>query len=153
MNSSQWLLGAGLLASCALAHALDYTAGAIAIGQPYARATAAGQMVGGGYFKLQNKGKADDKLLAVSADVSETVELHTMIMDGDVARMREVSGIDVPAGKTVELKPGGLHVMFMGLKAPLKVGAQFPATLKFEKAGSVMIEFQVQAIEVKPHGH
>ena len=153
MKLSQWILGAGFLAACVTARAVDYTAGAITISLPYARATAAGQSVGGGYFKLQNKGRADDKLLSVSADVSETVELHTMIMDGDVARMREVNGIDVPAGKTVELKPGGLHVMFMGLKAPLKVGTQFPATLNFEKAGAVKVEFQVQAIEVKHHSH
>lgn len=116
----------------------------IRVEQPYARATVPGQMAGGGYLQVQNTGKAPDRLLAVSAGVAASVELHTMSMDGDVMRMRELDGIDVPAGQKVELKPGGLHIMFMGLKAPLKAGDTFPATLKFQKAGDVKVTVTVR---------
>jgi len=68
-----------------------------------------------------------------------------MKMEGDVMRMRQVDAIEVPVGQTVELKPGGYHLMFIGLKAPLKVGERFPMTLKFEKAGEVKVEVVVQA--------
>ena len=116
----------------------------IRVEQPYARATGPGQRAGGGYLLLENTGKAADRLLSVRADVSASVELHTMSMDGDVMRMRELDGIDVPAGQRVELKPGGMHIMFMGLKAPLKAGDTFPATLTFQKAGQVKVTVTVK---------
>lgn len=154
MKRFRWMLGVGLCAASLMAHAMDYALGELKIDDPFARATAAGQSVGAGYFKIVNKGKTDDKLLSVMSDVSGSVELHTMVMEGDVAKMREVKEISLPAGKSVELKPGGLHVMFMGLKAPLKEGSRFPATLKFEKAGEVKIEFQVRPVHARVHqGH
>ena len=109
----------------------------------WARPTVQGQAAGGGFLRIVG-GAANDKLVAASADIAGRVELHTMSMDGNVMRMRQIDGIDVPAGKTVELKPGGLHVMFMDLKTPLKTGASFPLTLKFEKAGDVKIDVKVQ---------
>ena len=139
------LITGTVLALVALAaHAHDFKAGAITIGHPYARATAAGQPTGGGFMKFVNGG-GKDKLLSVSADVSKTVELHEMKMEGDVMRMRQVDGIELQAGKTVELKPGGYHVMFIGLKAPLKAGDKFPVKLRFEKAGEVTVEVKVEA--------
>ena len=83
---------------------------------------------------------------------AQRVELHSMNMKGDVMEMRQVDAIELPAGKTVELKPGGLHLMFMGLKQPLAVGSKVPVTLRFEKAGDVNVEFDVLT---KPaaHGH
>ena len=138
-------LAAVLLSLVALAAgAHDYKAGAIAIGHPYARATAAGQPIGGGFLKLANDG-ADDKLLSASAAVSASVELHEMKMEGDVMRMRQVDGIALPAGKSVELRPGGFHIMFVGLKAPLKAGDKFSMKLKFEKAGEVEVMVNVEA--------
>ena len=136
----------GLLLSAAalMAQAHSFTLGDITIGHPYARTTAAGQASGGGYLKLENKG-ADDKLLSASADVAASVELHSMSMEGDVMRMRQVDGIALPKGKTVELKPGAFHIMFMGLKAPLKNGDKFPLKLKFEKAGEVTVTVNVEA--------
>lgn len=134
------VLGAAAVA----AQAQDVKAGKIAITQPYARATVPGQPAGGGFLKLENKGDAD-RLLSVSAGVAGSVELHMMSMDGDVMRMRQVDSIALPAGKTVELKPGGLHIMFMGLKAPLKAGESFPMKLKFEKAGEVTVDVKVEA--------
>jgi len=139
-----------LAAAPAAAH--EYTAGGIRIGHPWARATVPGQPSGGGFLKLTNTG-GDDKLLAIRADVSATVELHTMQMDGDVMRMRQVDGIPVPAGQTVELQPGGYHIMFMHLKAPLQQGSRFPATLVFEKAGEVKVDFKVEAAGARAGGH
>ena len=121
----------------------SYKVGAIDIGHPWARPTAAGQKAGGGYLKLTNAGAAD-RLVSASSEVSDAVELHTMSMDGTVMRMRQVDGIDLPAGQTVELKPGGFHIMFVGLKAPLKEGNKFPVKLKFEKAGEVVVDVKVQ---------
>ena len=136
--------GLALSMACLAAAAHEFKLGPINIGHPYARATASGQTTGGGFLKLENGG-ADDKLLSASADVAKSVELHIMAMEGDVMRMRQVDGIALPAGKTVELKPGGLHIMFVGLKAPLKAGDTFPLKLKFEKAGEVEVMVKVEA--------
>ena len=139
------LIGAtALMLATFTAHAHDYKLGAIAIGHPYARATGAGQPIGGGFLKLVNGGKAD-RLVSASADISKSVELHEMKMEGDVMRMRQVDGIALQAGQTVELKPGGYHLMFVGLKAPLKAGDSFPMKLKFEKAGEVTVDVKVEA--------
>jgi periplasmic copper chaperone A len=108
----------------------------------WARPSVQGQAAGGGFLKITGGGAAD-KLVSARADVSKTVELHTMTMEGDVMRMREIGAIDVPAGRTVELKPGGLHVMFIGIHKPLKAGDSFPLTLRFEKAGEVKVEMKV----------
>ncbi|HEY2928002.1 copper chaperone PCu(A)C [Piscinibacter sp.] len=145
----------GLASLGAQAH--DYKLGNIRIDHPYARATAAGQPTGGAYLKLDNQG-SDDRLLAASAAVSRSVEMHSMTMDGDVMRMRQVQSIELPAGKTVELKPGGLHIMLVGLKAPLKAGDHFPMKLSFAKAGELTVDVMVQAAgpetaqQPMPHG-
>ena len=131
------------------------------IADAWARPTVQGQHAGGGYLRIDNKGGVADRLLAASADVSASVELHTMTMEGDVMRMRRVDGIDVPAGQVVELKPGGLHVMFMGLKAPLRAGERLPLVLRFEKSGEVKTELVVgnrgpgaaASMPAHTHGH
>ena len=138
------VFGAALVLAAGIVGAHEFKAGAVAIGHPYARATAAGQTIGGGYFKLENNG-GDDRLVSASAKVAGSVEIHEMKMEGDVMRMRQVDAIALPAGKTVELKPGGLHIMFIGLKAPLKAGAKFPMKLRFEKAGEVEVMVNVEA--------
>jgi periplasmic copper chaperone A len=143
MTYHRFIAGIALLAVGFAAQAHEFKLGAIAIGHPYARATVPGQPAGGGFLKLENKGDAD-RLLSASAGVSGSVELHSMSMEGDVMRMRQVDAIELPAGKTVELKPGGFHIMFMGLKAPLKAGDSFPLKLKFEKAGEVTVDVKVE---------
>lgn len=128
------------------AHANDYSLGQLKIAHPWTRATAPGAVTGGGFFKIENAGAAD-RLIAAEADVSKQVELHTMVMDGEVMRMRKLeNGIELPAGKTTELKPGSLHVMFIGLKAPLKEGERFPLKLKFEKAGEITVDVKIDAL-------
>jgi periplasmic copper chaperone A len=108
----------------------------------WARPTVHGQAGGGGYLKITG-GSTPDRLLGANASISKEVELHTMEMDGNVMRMRQIEGIDIPAGKSVELKPGGQHVMFVGLKQTLKNGAHFPIKLRFQKAGEITVEMKV----------
>ena len=143
MNNLKTLLAALALALTFGANAHEFKLGDIRIGHPYARATVAGQP-GGAFLKLENGG-ADDKLLSASTEIATGAELHSMAMEGDVMRMRQVDAIALPSGKTVELKPGGLHLMLFGLKAPLKSGDKFPLTLRFEKAGEVTVTVNVEA--------
>jgi len=146
MTQLQRLLAALALGAATLAtSAHEFKLGAITIGHPYARTTAPGQPTGGGFLKLVNQGASADKLLSATADVSSRVELHTMRMEGDVMRMRQVDAIELPAGGSVELKPGGMHLMFVELKAPLKAGDKFPLVLRFEKAGEVTVTVNVEA--------
>lgn len=118
--------------------------GDIEIEKPWARATPPGAAVGGGYLTIRNNGPAGDRLVGVSSPVSARVEMHEMKMDKDVMRMREVKGVEVPAKGAVEFKPGGFHLMFMELKAPLKQGDKVPVTLRFEKTGEVKAELAVE---------
>jgi len=152
------LLGVILLATLSFsAAAHEYDAGSIHIIHPWARATVPGQPSGGAYLKLENKGAAADKLISASSDVAGSVELHTMSMAGDVMKMEKVDGVELPAGKTTEFKPGSFHIMLFNLKAPLKEGSRFPLTLKFAKAGEVKVDVVVQAIAagspVEEHKH
>jgi periplasmic copper chaperone A len=144
MNLKSILAAAALCVAGLSAQAHSFKIGSIAIDHPYARATAPGQPTGGGYLELDNHG-GNDRLVSASASISSAVELHSMSMEGDVMRMRQVDGIALPAGKAVELKPGGLHIMFVGLKAPLKAGDKFPMKLKSEKAGEAEVTVNVEA--------
>lgn len=134
-----WSLG--LLASTASAQ--DATA-AVGIENAWARPTAAGQKVGGAYVTLKG-GSRPDRLIGASAAMAERVELHSMSMDGDVMRMRQVDAIDVPAGQQVELKPGGYHLMLMDLRQPLKPGSTVPLSLVFRDAAGAERKLEVQA--------
>ena len=122
-------------------------AGDISLEHPWSRATPAGAPVGAGYVTLKNAGAAPDKLISATApDVAGKVEVHQMTMDGGVMKMRPINGLEIPAGKSVELKPGGYHIMFMQLKKPLVAGETVKGTLSFEKAGAVPVEFKIEAI-------
>jgi copper(I)-binding protein len=146
---------AALVAILALpAFALDYKLGAIEIGQPWTRATPPTAESGGGYLVLKNTGTTPDRLIAVKSPAADRVEIHEMKMDGNIMRMREVEkGIEIPPGATVELKPGGFNVMFMGLKAPFAKEAKVPLTLVFEKAGSIDVDLMVQAMGAQAPMH
>jgi copper(I)-binding protein len=143
---------ATLVAVLALpAFALDYKLGALEIGHPWSRATPPTAESGGGFLAITNTGTTPDRLIAVKSPAADKVEIHEMKMDGNIMRMREVEkGIEIPPGATVELKPGGFHVMFMGLKAPFARDAKVPLTLVFEKAGSIDVELMVQAMGAQP---
>lgn len=140
----QRLLGTLVLVCAATAAWAQAAApGHIEIGHPYARPTREGQRVGGGFLTLTNKGVAD-RLLSAATPVADAVEIHSMVMDGDVMKMRQLDALALGPGQTVELKPGGYHLMLMGLKAPLRVGDQFPLTLKFEKGGEKVVTLRVE---------
>lgn len=119
--------------------------GPIKIENAYTRATVPGQQVAGGFMKIENKGTTD-QLVSASSPLAGEVQLHEMAMEGNVMKMRQVKDITVPAGGSVELKPGGLHLMFMNIKAPLAAGESVPVKLKFAKAGEVEVKLPVNAM-------
>jgi len=125
----------------------EFKVGDLEIGHPWSRATPAGAKVAGGYFTVTNKGSAPDRLLSISSDVSEKAELHEMGVKDGVMTMRPVAGgLEIPAGGKVALAPGGYHLMFIGLKRQPKQGEKFAATLTFEKAGAVSVDFAVEGM-------
>lgn len=142
---------AAAVATTALAQ--DYKAGSITVAQPWSRATPKGATVGGGYLRITNTGATPDRLVGGTTDVAKRFELHEMSMDGGVMRMRALpNGIEIAPGATVELKPGGYHVMFLDLAKPLAKGDTVKAQLTFEKAGKLDVEFTVEAIGGSPKG-
>jgi copper(I)-binding protein len=107
-------------------------------------ATPGGGGNGAVYATLGNAGAQSDSLVAASTDVAQTVELHETKSEGGVMKMRPVPAIPVPAKGKTELKPGGYHIMLMGLKRDLKPGETIPVTLKFERGGEVRIEAAIK---------
>jgi copper(I)-binding protein len=130
------------LAGVAGAH--EFRIDALTIGHPYAIATAASARTGAGYLTISNQGSEPDRLIAVEA-AFPMVRVHSTTTDAaGVARMSEVEAVEIPPGGTVALEPGGMHVMFMGLAGPLVEGEKIDATLVFETAGAVEVQFNVE---------
>lgn len=118
----------------------------IVVSKPWARASAGMASAGAAFMAIYNDAKTDDTLVAAKADVSKRIELHTHTMVEGVMQMREVEGgIPLPASGTQMLEPGGYHVMFMGLNAPLKEGSTFPLTLSFKSGAEVTVDVEVLA--------
>jgi copper(I)-binding protein len=130
------------MAPTAWAH--DYTLGDIAIGHPWARASIGQAKAGAAYLTLSNAGSETDRLVAVETPVAKKAQVHTHSMENGVMKMRPVEAAEVPPSAAVMFQPGGLHVMLMGLKAPLVEGESFPLVLIFEKAGRIEIMVAVQ---------
>jgi copper(I)-binding protein len=136
------------------AHARDYKAGSLEIADPWSRATPKGSSVAAGYMTIKNTGSTPDRLISGSADVGSGFQIHEMKMEDGVAKMRPIKGgLEIKPGDTVELKPGSSHVMFVGLKKPLAAGDRINATLVFEKAGTVSVEYEVRAMGAEPGHH
>ncbi|MFB9953231.1 copper chaperone PCu(A)C [Rhizobium puerariae] len=128
------------------AHDAVVKIGELEITGAFTKAMLPGQPVGGGYFIIKNNGQKDDMLVSAASPIAGAVELHEMAMQGEVMKMRKLeTGIAIPAGKSVELKPGGLHMMFMKVAEPFKEGGKVPVTLNFEKAGKVDLTLEVEA--------
>lgn len=145
MRGAAALIALSLPAAAVLAH--GFKIGALSIAHPWSRQTAPGQTVGGGFLVVTNAGDKEDRLVSASSPAAAEVQLHTMSMEGGVMRMRQVTdGLPVPAHGKLELKPGGFHIMFIGLKAPFQLGAKIPATLTFKRAGKVKVAFAVEAV-------
>ena len=147
MTRTVFLLAVALSMWAGDAIAEDYSIGTIEIAMPWARATPKGASIAAAYMTLRNKGSTPDRLVGGSVAVASRFEVHRMVMEQGVAKMRPVEGgLEIKPGGTVELKPGSFHVMLMGLKQPLQKGEKVKGTLEFEKAGKVDIEFAVEAL-------
>lgn len=134
------------------AGAHGYEQGGLKIKHPWTRATPPGAKVAGGFVSVTNNGKQADRLTGGSFELSNSVEVHEMTMTDGVMRMHEVEGgIEIAPGATVELKPGGYHLMFMDLSGEPKEGTTVKGTLKFQNAGEVAVEFAVAPIGAKSH--
>jgi copper(I)-binding protein len=149
------LAAAAMIAvASSVSFAAEVVKGDITIVETWTRATPPNARAGGGFAKITNSGSEADRIVAASSPVSKKTELHEMAVVDGVMKMREMEdGIAVPAGGTVELKPGGLHIMFMGLNEPLKEGETVPVKLTFEKAGEVDIILSVHKMGAKGMGH
>ena len=144
-NQKGWLFSIALMAFATSIQAQDAKVGSIKIENAYVRATAPGQPAAGAFMKIEN-GAAADQLVSASSPAAGEVQLHQMSMEGNVMKMGQVKDIAVPANGSVDLKPGGYHIMLMNIKAPLKVGETVPVKLKFAKAGEVEVKLPINAV-------
>lgn len=142
----------------ALSHHSDHGAANVAsqnliVHDAWARATPPSMRNGAVYLTIVNRGRSRDRLLSASTGLASRTVLHRTKMDDEgVMRMRHVDGIDIPAGKSVRIAPGGYHVMLMGLHRPLVKGQSFPLTLRFERAGALQVTVNVVGIRDMHHG-
>lgn len=127
----------------------DHKTGALQVHEAWAPATPGKVRNGAAYLTLMNAGAKADRLIGVSSPVAKKTELHRSIMEDGVMHMRPVASLPVKPGAHTMLEPGGVHIMLMGLKAPLREGDKFPVVLTFEHAGASEITVTVK----KRHGH
>ena len=156
MTRTRTAVSRGLAAICALltaqlaatiAQAADYDVGSIHISAPWARATPKGAVTAAAYMTITNNGKTPDKVSCVSSDAAAECQIHTMSMDNGIMQMRPVEGgLEIKPGETVTLKPGSFHMMLKSLKHPLEQGNSVKATLKFDNAGTVDVDYPIAAI-------
>jgi copper(I)-binding protein len=135
------------------AFAQHYKVGDLRVDQPWARATPGQVPNGAVYLTLTNEGATADRLVGASSPTAKHAGLHSHSMEEGVMKMRPVKAMEVVPGSPTVLKPGGLHIMLMGLKAPLKEGERFPVTLTFERAGSLEVEVMVEKLGAMEPGH
>ena len=150
------LLGtATLLLGCAFVQAADFEANGLELNDLWVRASVPGQVNGAGYLQIANKTAHADRLLSVESDAATRIELHNVITENGVAQMRQVQGIDIPAGGAARLSPGGYHVMLLDLKGPLAKDSQVPLTLVFKDAKGVesKLELKVPVHASAPQSH
>lgn len=145
-------LGLTQLATTA-AWAADYDVGSIHISQPWSRATPKGASTGAAYMTVTNNGKTPDRVSCVSSDASAECQIHGMTMDNGIMQMRPVEGgLEIKPGETVTLKPGSFHMMLLNLKHPLEQGNSLKATLKFDTAGTVDVDYPIVGIGASAPG-
>jgi copper(I)-binding protein len=129
------------------AQAADVMVGHLKISATWARATPKGAQVGGGYLTVTNMGSTPDRLIGGTSAVAKEVQVHEMTMANGVMKMRPVAGgLEIKPGATVTLKPGGYHIMFVGLNRQLKQGEHFKVMLSFAKAGKVNVDFATEGL-------
>ena len=136
-----------LLTQCPLALGQQQAPATMEITKAWSRATPAAAPVGAGYLALTNRGAEADRLIGGSTEIAARIEVHEMSMDNGVMKMRELpDGLEVKPGQTVEMKPGGHHLMLVGLKRGLREGERFKAQLVFARGGKAEVEFVVQGM-------
>ena len=129
------------------ANATAISVGKITISKLWSRATPRRARVGAGYLTIRNLGSKPDRLVSGTSEISERVEMHVMRITDGIMRMRRLTnGLEIRPGETIEFKPGGYHLMFVGLKQPIVKGDSFKATLVFENAGPVELVFAAEGI-------
>ena len=137
------LLALSLEATPSMAH--QYVAGDIEVVHPYAPPTPPGVAMAAGYMEIVNHGKEDDRLIGGKVDFAHDVQIHQTVVENDVSRMRQLKdGLVIPAGSSVKIEPMGIHLMFANLMEPLVDGDRQSATLYFEKAGELEVEFAIE---------
>lgn len=130
----------------------QFEMGSITITKPWTRATPGPARAGAGYLIIRNAGGVSDRLIKAESNLSKRTEIHTHVMDGGVMKMTHIEeGVEIPVNGEVAFEPGGLHIMFMGLKAPFKEGQSLPVTLHFEKAGKLEMELMVRSVGAKKY--
>lgn len=139
--------------SSTLVLAQDFEVGSLRVEQPWARATPGRAPNGAVYLTVTNQGATADRLVRASSPAAKHAGLHSHSMEGGVMKMRPVAAIEVAPGSPTVFAPGGLHIMLMGLTAPLKEGERFPVTLTFERAGSLEIEVTVEKLGAMQPSH
>jgi hypothetical protein len=137
------------LALPAFAH--DYEIGELTVDHPWARASAGQMKTGAAYLTITNDGEQADRLIGLATPVAERAALHTVTMEGNIAKMRAVQAVEIKPGEPAVLEPGGVHIMLIGLRAPLEEGETFPITLTFEKTGKVDVEVIVFGVGATHH--
>jgi periplasmic copper chaperone A len=147
-----------VLGRCFVIALLAFSASAAAqarvkVENAWSRATPPGAKLAAGYLTIRNKGATADRLVSASSPAAARVETHVTVKEGDVLRMRQVKGYDIPAGGVLELKPGGAHLMLVNLKAPLKEGERVPLLLRFERSGEMKVELEVRALGTSHPAH
>lgn len=142
----------GLVLASGFAHADPITHGALEIDNIWARATPPKARAAGGFMTIKNTGSKDVQFVAAKADISKKVEIHEMAVVNDIMKMKALpKGLTIPAGKTVMLKPGSYHVMFIGLKDGLKAGEAFDLTLQFSGEADLKVSMPVKMFKGKMH--
>jgi len=133
--------------SAPVAHGLPVALGDLLISDVWARATVPSVAVGAVYFIIENRGPQADTLIDASCPQATSAMFHRTTQTNGVSHMEPVDSIAIPPGGTVKIEPGGLHLMLMGLKQPLKAGMLVPLTLRFRRAGKVVVRMQIVPLD------
>lgn len=139
----RWAAALLVFVAAVTAHGADYEAGTLLITEPWSRPTPPTASAGAVYLSIRNRGSTADRLLSLSTPVAGAVQIHASRTVNGMMEMRQLPGLDCPAHATVNIEPGSMHLMLVGLSRPLTAGSHFPLTLRFRGAGEVTVQVHV----------